>query len=63
MVIRRCNFIPTNNTDNTSQKNTNNSGTEVVKLWYGNGGRLSILTLSLLLLIAVLIGGFDFDFI
>ena len=40
-----------------------NSGTEVVKLWYGNGGRLSILTLSLLLLVAVLIGGFDFDFI
>nr|DAI25672.1 MAG TPA: hypothetical protein [Bacteriophage sp.] len=32
-------------------------------MWYGNGGRLSILTLSLLLLVAVLIGGFDFDFI
>lgn len=25
MVIRRCNFITTNNTDNTSQKNTNNN--------------------------------------
>lgn len=30
-------------------------------MWYGNGGRLSILTLSLLLLVDVLIGGFDFD--
>ena len=25
MVIKRCNFMPTNNTDNTSQKNTNNN--------------------------------------